>query len=423
MIGLISALSSILAIHPPATANAFQSIHFDEACKKAAEQKRIVLIDFYTTWCGPCKRLDRVTWADGDVRKWLAANTVALKLDAEKETKLSERYGVDGYPTILLLRPDGTEIDRLVGYREPEALLAEVKWALAGMTSAVRAQSKLTGDKKYNLMARFFLAEALARNGYRREALEEYLACYDNDLEDPADSENGRSSVVVHAIMRLGESYPPALVELRKRRDQAEESALKAATKDRRASKGRLPGTMAESALDFAALNQALGEDERTLNLYDRLLKEPGAEPTLHALLRFVIDALLEAKRYEDILAATEDPLADVCERIRQFEQESASAVGRSSEVLIPRQRKRVVSELAKYYEALLGARKPKKAAEVAEQLITFEPSAGTFVALIERAKRAGDDAAVRELVQKAEKTVDGEDRGDVRRAAGGPVE
>jgi len=106
---------------------AFSALSFAEAQTLARETDRLVFVDFYTTWCGPCKRLDSTTWRDAAVTEWLAENTVALKIDAEKETELAGRYRLQGYPTLLFLDPDGSEVKRLMGYHDADAFLAEAR--------------------------------------------------------------------------------------------------------------------------------------------------------------------------------------------------------------------------------------------------------------------------------------------------------
>ena len=103
----------------------FRTETFGSALEEAGTEGKLVLIDFFTTWCGPCKMLDQMTWPDPRVIDLLGTKTVPLKIDAEKEAELAKRYKVDAYPTVLFLKPDGTEVDRLIGYRDPAKFIEE----------------------------------------------------------------------------------------------------------------------------------------------------------------------------------------------------------------------------------------------------------------------------------------------------------
>ncbi len=108
----------------------FRAIAFDEAVAEAGREGKIVFLDFYATWCPPCRRLDAVTWKDPEVAAWLEANAIPLKIDAERNTALAERFMVEAYPTLVFLDADGTELRRVLGYRDPAAFLLEARSAL-----------------------------------------------------------------------------------------------------------------------------------------------------------------------------------------------------------------------------------------------------------------------------------------------------
>src|SRR5580765_2360646 len=144
---LICAVSLAVAAPDPAIDGPFQEMTFEQALAAAKKDGKVVMIDFFTTWCQPCKRLDKVTWADEGVQKWLGEKTVPLKIDAEKEVKLAEQFEVKAYPTIVFVKADGTKIDAIVGFKEPKAFMELAKDALAGRTSAVRLNEKLEAAK------------------------------------------------------------------------------------------------------------------------------------------------------------------------------------------------------------------------------------------------------------------------------------
>ena len=75
-----------------------------------------VLIDFFATWCGPCKMLAPIIEEIAEEKKDVL--TVA-KVDVDEETELAIRFGVSSIPTVVLIK-DGAEADRFVGYRAKE---------------------------------------------------------------------------------------------------------------------------------------------------------------------------------------------------------------------------------------------------------------------------------------------------------------
>lgn len=95
---------------------AFASGGFDEALARARDEKRLLLVDVYTDWCGWCKKLDREVFADGRVGA-AAKDLVAVKVNAEKGgEEIARRYRVRGYPTILFLDGAGNVVERVDGY-------------------------------------------------------------------------------------------------------------------------------------------------------------------------------------------------------------------------------------------------------------------------------------------------------------------
>jgi thiol:disulfide interchange protein len=183
----VLALASLLLAPARAADSAvpFRPLAFDAAAQAATAEGKLVFIDFFTTWCEPCKRLDATTWSDPAVARLLGEKTVPLKLDAEKERDLATRFKIEAYPTLLLLKPDGTEVDRLIGFREAPKFIEEFTAALAGRNSLARAQATVaaastsasdnTVPSSEVVKARYDLGQLLAQSGKAEAGLKEYL--------------------------------------------------------------------------------------------------------------------------------------------------------------------------------------------------------------------------------------------------------
>lgn len=90
-----------------------------EASSTAQKSGKLLVIDFYGTWCPPCEKMDKETWRDKQVERWVADNAVAVRVNAgspdEKERAAAEAFAVREVPTVVLVR-DGQEVGRKVGF-------------------------------------------------------------------------------------------------------------------------------------------------------------------------------------------------------------------------------------------------------------------------------------------------------------------
>lgn len=87
-------------------------IHFTKAgFDQAKAQKGVILVDFWATWCGPCRMVAPVI---EELAEEYEGKAVVGKVDVDQESALASEYGVMSIPTILILK-DGREVDRKVG--------------------------------------------------------------------------------------------------------------------------------------------------------------------------------------------------------------------------------------------------------------------------------------------------------------------
>lgn len=91
---------------------------FVKATKLASEQNKLLFIDFYTTWCAPCKQLDKLVFQNDSIRKILGKDFILLKYDAENDTvfHLSKKHHVSSYPTAIVLNREGYVVNRKYGF-------------------------------------------------------------------------------------------------------------------------------------------------------------------------------------------------------------------------------------------------------------------------------------------------------------------
>lgn len=377
----------------------FRDIDFIAAQAAASKEKKVILIDFYTTWCGPCKMLDKTTWKDAKVQALLNDKTIALKIDAEKETELAKRYRVSAYPTIMIINADGSEVDRLVGYLDPTAFLSAATDALAGKNSLMRAKEKMATAKN-DPGLRMEYAEALANKGQYQEALDEYLWCFDHGLEHDQSFAGVRASFLLSSIKSLGNAYPPALDALKERRDRAEQAIFSNAAVTR------------ANMLDLSSLNRVLGDNARTVTAFDKLTGGE-AERLKKDMVDIILDQLLAAKRYQDIINYSSDVKAKVDRLVRNHE--SLKGNDSVNEEMMASLKSFTVRKASSYYEALLGVGKAEEAGTLLEQLLNFDASAQTYVLLIKRASVAGARETASALGARALKSLPEKDHELIR--------
>lgn len=103
-----------------ATAHAqveFKSLTLAKALKEAKKENKLVFLDAYTTWCGPCKFMDAEILSTAEVSAFVNERCLSVKFDMEKGEGLTiaRQYNIDTYPTYLILEADGTLRNKLVG--------------------------------------------------------------------------------------------------------------------------------------------------------------------------------------------------------------------------------------------------------------------------------------------------------------------
>jgi len=142
---------------------------WEAAVEEAQVEGRVVMVDFYATWCGWCKRLDRETYVDPRVVE-RSRLLVAVKVDGEKRSDLARQYGVRAYPTIGFFDPNGRPIQVVPGYQPADAFVATLDRLLDRKAEEFILRQRLR-DHPELLDVRADLASILLTRGATQEAL------------------------------------------------------------------------------------------------------------------------------------------------------------------------------------------------------------------------------------------------------------
>ena len=95
-------------------------IHFNkETFDKSLEEGKLMMVDFWADWCGPCQMLGPVIES---LAEKYEGKAIVGKVNTDEEGELAMRYTVMNIPTVIFFK-DGKEIDRKVGVMPPDAFI------------------------------------------------------------------------------------------------------------------------------------------------------------------------------------------------------------------------------------------------------------------------------------------------------------
>lgn len=103
----------------------FKKESWNDVLKQAKKENKLIFLDIYATWCGPCKRLKANTFSNEEVGKLYNQKFINVALDGEKGEglTLAQKYGVRSYPTLLFLDGNGNIVVRTGGYHNSDEFI------------------------------------------------------------------------------------------------------------------------------------------------------------------------------------------------------------------------------------------------------------------------------------------------------------
>jgi thiol-disulfide isomerase/thioredoxin len=139
---------------------------FAEAVEKAKKEDKLVFMDAFAEWCGPCKRMAATVFKEEKVGNFFNQNFVNVKMDMEKGEgqALSGRFNVSAYPTLLFINGKGELVQAGVGGLMSEEFLNLAKNALSKADNAKDLEKEyVSGKREPDFMVRY--VRSLNRSG------------------------------------------------------------------------------------------------------------------------------------------------------------------------------------------------------------------------------------------------------------------
>ncbi|MFA6094052.1 MAG: thioredoxin family protein [Elusimicrobiota bacterium] len=127
----------------PAHGQPLENQRFEEVLRAAKAQGKPILLEFYTTWCPPCREMERSVLPDAGVQKALSSFVFArYDNDSEPGWSLNRRFNIRNFPTFIYLDVFGREKDRRLGsYDSTAEMIAALGTALQSAPSSAQESS------------------------------------------------------------------------------------------------------------------------------------------------------------------------------------------------------------------------------------------------------------------------------------------
>lgn len=282
----------------------FSDLSFKSATEASRKEKKLVVIDAMASWCGPCKAMDRDTWTNGSVIKFIKENAVAIQFDVDIDKDAARKLKITGMPTVVVF-VNGNEFDREVGYLDPKEMLNWLRdvQKRAGLGDGAGKSNLADGKKEKGKSdspdrKKLEAARALASAGKHEEAAKQYAAMWQSLTK--ASIPDAMLMSESAADMRLLVTNQPAtkkvFVELRDSAAPPTGQPLLV-----------MPGDLAI----WATLNGVVGEGEKTIAWYDKASANPASKPYIARIDRDLGPELVKAKRWRDVASVVRIAVAE----------------------------------------------------------------------------------------------------------------
>jgi thiol-disulfide isomerase/thioredoxin len=158
----------------------FESTDWKTIVSRAKTEKKMIFVDFYTTWCGPCKRLEKEVFTLPEVGLKYNNSFINARIDAEKGegVELAARFGVSAYPSSVFIKADDESVVyKIVGFMAADKYLIETDAALDALVKDPFVDLEFEyqkGNRSIGLLTKMIIKKQLIGRPVDRE-LEDFF--------------------------------------------------------------------------------------------------------------------------------------------------------------------------------------------------------------------------------------------------------
>lgn len=113
------------------------------------QENKFIVMDFWATWCGPCRTMDLEMWSSELIND-VAPNFIALKIDVDRNPRLAMEYTAKSIPKVVIIDPAGNALWEEVGYSSPSPYIKVFEQIPKSIlpTTALNKENDKVGDTR-----------------------------------------------------------------------------------------------------------------------------------------------------------------------------------------------------------------------------------------------------------------------------------
>lgn len=157
----------------------FDQSSFKDLLAKAKKEKKLLFIDAYAVWCGPCKMMDRNVFTQKIVGDYFNKSFISSRIDMEKGEgrEIAQKFSVRSYPTYLFLNGDGEMVSQNYGYMEPGLFLSMAQDVNAGNSKGGSLKDRFAkGESSPEFLMNIMKLNSTSDFDFAKKASEKYFA-------------------------------------------------------------------------------------------------------------------------------------------------------------------------------------------------------------------------------------------------------